>query len=99
MGINPDGTILFEALLKQERDFRAIYLSRESSLARVTAIGDPTPVGGHFSGLRSPEFSPDGTVAFAGEVEGGQSATGLFLAVPTGIYKLRKVTKEGHSDK
>ncbi len=51
MGINPDGTILFEAWVKQEGNFRAIYLSHDSSLARVAAIGDTTPDGGTLIGL------------------------------------------------
>jgi len=47
-------------------------------------VGDPTPVGGRFSGLSGPEISPNGTVVFAGEVQGGRAASGLFLAIPTG---------------
>ena len=49
VGINRFGAILFDALVKQKGDFRSIYLSRESSLARVAAIGDTTPDGGKLS--------------------------------------------------
>ena len=49
----------------------------------VVRVGDPTPLGGRFTNLTAPEVGPDGTVAFAGGIEGGQAASGLFLAVPT----------------
>ncbi len=40
-------------------------------------MGDPTPVGGRISGLSGPEISPNGSLAFAGEVEGGQATPAL----------------------
>ena len=47
------------------------------ALQKGVAMGDPTPVGGRISGLSGPEISPNGTVAFAGEVEGGQATPAL----------------------
>lgn len=49
-------------------------------------MGDPTPVGGRISGLSGPEISPNGTVVFAGEVQGGRVTSGLFLAIPMTRY-------------
>ncbi|MBW8057051.1 MAG: hypothetical protein FVQ86_03390, partial [candidate division NC10 bacterium] len=39
------GAILFDALVKKGEPFHGIYLARGSSLSRVVAIGDPSPLG------------------------------------------------------
>jgi hypothetical protein len=61
-----------------------IFLAQDGMATPVVRVGDPTPLGGHYTDLTAPEVGPDGTVAFAGGVEGGQASSGLFLAVPTG---------------
>ncbi|MFQ5903812.1 MAG: choice-of-anchor tandem repeat NxxGxxAF-containing protein [Candidatus Binatia bacterium] len=87
MGINPDGTILFEALVKQERDFRAIYLSHDSSLARVAAIGDTTPDGGTLIGFSNEILNSQGHVVFLGSAK-GRMPRAIFLRDGAGLKKV-----------
>ncbi|MFQ5541552.1 MAG: choice-of-anchor tandem repeat NxxGxxAF-containing protein [Candidatus Binatia bacterium] len=75
--------VAFEAGITDTGASAGIFLAEKGVVTTVVRVGDPTPVRGHFNSLSAPEVSPDGTVAFAGEVEGGRAASGLFLAIPT----------------
>ncbi len=79
---NRRGLVAFQAELTDAVANAGIFLAEKGAVTAVVRVGDPTPVGGRFSGLSGPEISPDGSVVFAGEVEGGQATSGLFLAVP-----------------
>ncbi len=81
---NRRGLVAFQAGITGAGASAGIFLAGKGAVTTVVRIGDPTPVGGRFSGLSGPEISPNGTVVFAGEVQGGRAASGLFLAIPTG---------------
>ncbi|MFQ5846287.1 MAG: choice-of-anchor tandem repeat NxxGxxAF-containing protein [Candidatus Methylomirabilales bacterium] len=80
---NQSGTVAFEATISRGEASAGIFLATKATLMPVVRVGDPTPLGGRFTNVIDPEVGPDGTVAFAGTVEGGRAASGLFLAVPT----------------
>ncbi len=80
---NRDGIVAFEAAITGVEASAGIFLAQEGRVIPVVRVGDPTPLGGRFTNLTAPQVSPDGTVAFAGGVEEGQAASGLFLAVPS----------------
>ncbi len=80
---NGNGIAAFEAAITGINASAGIFLAQNGRVIPVVRVGDPTPLGGRFSNLTAPQLGPDGTVAFAGGVEGGQAASGLFLAVPT----------------
>jgi hypothetical protein len=81
---NRSGIAAFEAAITGAGVSGGIFLAQDGMATPVVRVGDPTPLGGHYTDLTAPEVGPDGTVAFAGGVEGGQASSGLFLAVPTG---------------
>lgn len=81
---NRSGIVAFEAAITGVEASAGIFLAQEGRVTPIVRVGDPTPLGGRFANLTAPEVGPDGTVAFAGGVEGGQAASGLFLAVPSG---------------
>ena len=76
--------VAFEAGITGAGASTGIFLAENGAVTTVVRVGDPTPVGGRFTDLTSPEVGPDGTVVFAGGVSGGQATSGLFLAIPTG---------------
>ncbi len=80
---NGRGIAAFEAEITGMDTSHGIFLAQNGAVTPLVRVGDPTPVGGRFTNLTTPQVGPDGTVAFAGDVEGGQAASGLFLAVPT----------------
>ena len=80
---NGSGMAAFEAAITGVEASTGIFLAQDGTVTPVVRVGDPTPLGGRFTNLTAPEVGPDGTVAFAGGIEGGQAASGLFLAVPT----------------
>ncbi len=80
---NGSGMAAFEAAITGVEASTGIFLAQDGTVTPVVRVGDPTPLGGHFTNLTAPEVGLDGTVAFAGGIEGGQAASGLFLAVPT----------------
>ena len=81
---NGSGMAAFEAAITGVEASTGIFLAQDGTVTPVVRVGDPTPLGGRFTNLTAPEVGPDGAVAFAGGVEGGNSPSGLFLAVPTG---------------
>ncbi len=80
---NGSGMAAFEAAITGVEASTGIFLAQDGTVTPVVRVGDPTPLGGRFTNLTAPEVGPDGAVAFAGGIEGGQAASGLFLAVPT----------------
>ncbi|MFQ5658176.1 MAG: choice-of-anchor tandem repeat NxxGxxAF-containing protein, partial [Candidatus Methylomirabilales bacterium] len=80
---NRSGVVAFQAAITGGKSSAAIFVARKGSVTPIVRVGDPTPVGGHFTSLIAPEIGPDGTVVFAADVRGGQAATGIFVAVPT----------------
>lgn len=40
------GAILFDALVEKDEPFHGVYLARGSSLSRIVAVSDPSPLGG-----------------------------------------------------
>jgi hypothetical protein len=80
---NKSGIAAFEAAITGGEASAGIFLARDGMATPVVRVGDPTPLGGHYTDLTAPEVGPDGSVAFAGGIDGGQAASGLFLAVPT----------------
>ncbi len=80
---NGSGMAAFEAAITGVEASTGIFLAQDGTVTPVVRVGDPTPLGGRFTNLTAPEVGPDGTVAFAGGIEGGQATSGLFLAVPT----------------
>lgn len=80
---NHKGIVAFEAAISDGEASAGIFLARKGKVTPVVRVGDGTPLGGRFISLTAPKIGPDGTVVFAGGVEGGQAASGLFLAVPT----------------
>lgn len=80
---NRRGLVAFQAGLTDAVASAGIFLAEKGAVTAVVRVGDPTPVGGRFSGLSGPEISPNGPVVFAGEVQGGRVSSGLFLAIPT----------------
>ncbi len=80
---NGSGMAAFEAAITGVEASTGIFLAQDGTVTPVVRVGDPTPLGGRFTNLTAPEVGPDGTVAFAGGIKGGQAASGLFLAVPT----------------
>jgi hypothetical protein len=80
---NQSGMAAFEATITGVEASAGIFLAQRGTVTPVIRVGDPTPLGGHYTDLTAPEVGPDGSVAFAGSVKGGQAASGLFLAVPT----------------
>ena len=81
---NRRGLVAFQAGITGAGASAGIFLAEKGAVTAVVRVGDPTPVGGRFSGLSGPEISLNGTVVFAGEVQGGRVTSGLFLAIPTG---------------
>ena len=81
---NQHKMVAFEAGIIDSGASAGIFLAENGAMSTVVRVGDPTPVGGRFTDLTSPEVGPDGTVVFAGGVSGGQATSGLFLAIPTG---------------
>ena len=81
---NQHKMVAFEAGIIDSGASAGIFLAENGAMSTVVRVGDPTPVGGRFTDLTSPEVGPDGTVVFAGDVQGGQATSGLFLAIPTG---------------
>ncbi len=80
---NHSGIAAFQASIAEGEASAGIFLAQKGKVTPVVRVGDSTPLGGRFTNVSSPEVGPDGTVAFAGSVEGGQAASGLFLALPT----------------
>ncbi|MFQ5803094.1 MAG: choice-of-anchor tandem repeat NxxGxxAF-containing protein [Candidatus Methylomirabilales bacterium] len=81
---NGSGMAAFEAAISGVEASEGIFLAQDGTVTPVVRVGNPTPLGGRFTNLTAPEVGPDGTVAFAGGIEGGHAPSGLFLAVPTG---------------
>lgn len=80
---NRSGIAAFEAAITGVEASAGIFLAQGGMVTSVVRVGDPTPLGGRFTNVSAPEVGPDGTLAFAGGVDGGQAASGLFLAIPT----------------
>ena len=87
MDINQAGAILFDALVKQEEEFHGIYLSRKSSLSRVVATGDSTPIGGNFIEFSSMTLNSRGHVAFLGSAK-GRTPRAIFFTDGAGLKKV-----------
>jgi hypothetical protein len=80
---NRSGVTAFEAAVVGAAATNGIFVADKAKVTPVVLAGDPTPLGGRFTDLSAPEIGPDGSVVFAAGVEGGQAASGLFVAVPT----------------
>lgn len=77
------GVAAFEAAITGTSASAGIFLTQNGTVMPVVRVGDPTPLGGRFTNLTAPQIGPDGSVAFAGGVVGGEASSGLFLAAPT----------------
>ena len=80
---NDVGQVAFPSDLAGASSPAGIFLSTPGGgLSTVTALGQPSPVGGTFAGFSasSVALNDSGQVSFRGIVAGGQVSTGIFVA-------------------
>ncbi|MFQ5881851.1 MAG: choice-of-anchor tandem repeat NxxGxxAF-containing protein [Candidatus Methylomirabilales bacterium] len=86
--VHGHGAILFDALIKKkEGQFHGVYLARGSSLSRVVATGDSSPLGGTFIELSFMALNGRGHVAFLGSATGGV-ARAIYYTEGAGLKKV-----------
>jgi len=80
--INDAKQICFDASLEGGSSSNGFFfIASTGVIEKIVATGDPTPVGGSFSGLGNGtmQINAGGAVAFLGFVTGGSATSGIFL--------------------
>ncbi|HEV8673274.1 MAG TPA: choice-of-anchor tandem repeat NxxGxxAF-containing protein [Methylomirabilota bacterium] len=74
-------TAIFVGYIKGQRRSEGIFVAARGVIAKIAAIGDPTPIGGTFAGfIGRPTINEDEVVTFGANIDGGSAPWGIFLA-------------------
>ncbi len=87
--LNNNGAVAFDGFITPGPE-EAIFVSNGSSISKVVATGEVTPVGGtfKFAFLNISDFNDAGTVIFIADIENGSSTKGIFSAINGNITKI-----------
>jgi pimeloyl-ACP methyl ester carboxylesterase len=77
--ITSSGAVIFRADLSGGSAATAVFSASGGAITTLVSAGDPTPIGGTFSGVSLRDVNASGAVLFEGPVSGGTASRGLFI--------------------
>jgi hypothetical protein len=87
--VNAHGEVAFFATVLHAPGREGMFLSDGRHITRMAAFGDPVPGGGTLGDLDAhpvPAVNAAGHIAFAGQIAGGRTTEGMFLAAEDGLH-------------
>lgn len=86
--LGSDGAVAFHGTVVNGTRRAGVFLARGSSLEKVVATGDPSPLGGTFIQLANPVLDDTGKLYFWGAVADGRFPATLFVVDAQGMRPL-----------
>jgi hypothetical protein len=87
--VNVHGDVAFFATVLHAPGREGLFLSDGHHITRMAGFGDPVPGGGtlaDFDAHPVPALNATGHIAFAGQIAGGRTTDGMFLATEDGLH-------------